>query len=72
MTRNWLFSQQSQLAVTNAALPNMPESSSSPLGATDSTVDSEDEEEDNDSDDSEMDDWEPRTPQPFTPQNLCE
>ncbi|XP_016375879.1 PR domain zinc finger protein 10-like isoform X1 [Sinocyclocheilus rhinocerous] len=64
---------QSQLAVTNAALPNMPEASSSPLGATDSTVDSEDEEEDNDSDDSEMDDWEPRTPQPFTPQNLwCE
>uniref|UniRef100_A0A8C1Q208 PR domain zinc finger protein 10 n=1 Tax=Cyprinus carpio TaxID=7962 RepID=A0A8C1Q208_CYPCA len=62
-----------QLAVTNAALPNMPEASSSPLGATDSTVDSEDEEEDNDSDDSEMDDWEPRTPQPFTPQNLwCE
>uniref|UniRef100_A0A671K5U4 PR domain zinc finger protein 10 n=1 Tax=Sinocyclocheilus anshuiensis TaxID=1608454 RepID=A0A671K5U4_9TELE len=64
---------QSQLAVTNAALPNMLEASSSPLGATDSTVDSEDEEEDNDSDDSEMDDWEPRTPQPFTPQNLwCE
>uniref|UniRef100_A0A8C2BBJ8 PR domain zinc finger protein 10 n=1 Tax=Cyprinus carpio TaxID=7962 RepID=A0A8C2BBJ8_CYPCA len=64
---------QSQLAVTNAALPNMPEASSSPLGATDSTVDSEDEEEDNDSDDSEMDDWELRTPQPFTPQNLwCE
>uniref|UniRef100_A0A8C2BBG2 PR domain zinc finger protein 10 n=1 Tax=Cyprinus carpio TaxID=7962 RepID=A0A8C2BBG2_CYPCA len=62
-----------QLAVTNAALPNMPEASSSPLGATDSTVDSEDEEEDNDSDDSEMDDWELRTPQPFTPQNLwCE
>lgn len=58
--------------MTNAALPNMPEASSSPLGATDSTVDSEDEEEDNDSDDSEMDDWEPRTPQPFTPQNLCE
>uniref|UniRef100_A0A8C1E9H1 PR domain zinc finger protein 10 n=2 Tax=Cyprinus carpio TaxID=7962 RepID=A0A8C1E9H1_CYPCA len=51
----------------------MPEASSSPLGATDSTVDSEDEEEDNDSDDSEMDDWELRTPQPFTPQNLwCE
>uniref|UniRef100_A0A671KTP3 PR domain zinc finger protein 10 n=1 Tax=Sinocyclocheilus anshuiensis TaxID=1608454 RepID=A0A671KTP3_9TELE len=51
----------------------MPEASLSPLGATDSTVDSEDEEEDNDSDDSEMDDWEPRTPQPFTPQNLwCE
>uniref|UniRef100_A0A8C1X516 PR domain zinc finger protein 10 n=1 Tax=Cyprinus carpio TaxID=7962 RepID=A0A8C1X516_CYPCA len=49
------------------------QASSSPLGATDSTVDSEDEEEDNDSDDSEMDDWEPRTPQPFTPQNLwCE
>uniref|UniRef100_A0A673MXQ5 PR domain zinc finger protein 10 n=1 Tax=Sinocyclocheilus rhinocerous TaxID=307959 RepID=A0A673MXQ5_9TELE len=73
LTRNGLFSQQSQLAVTNAALPNMLEASSSPLGATDSTVDSEDEEEDNDSDDSEMDDWEPRTPQPFTPQNLwCE
>uniref|UniRef100_A0A673N4P6 PR domain zinc finger protein 10 n=1 Tax=Sinocyclocheilus rhinocerous TaxID=307959 RepID=A0A673N4P6_9TELE len=72
-TLNGLFSQQSQLAVTNAALPNMLEASSSPLGATDSTVDSEDEEEDNDSDDSEMDDWEPRTPQPFTPQNLwCE
>uniref|UniRef100_A0A673L268 PR domain zinc finger protein 10 n=1 Tax=Sinocyclocheilus rhinocerous TaxID=307959 RepID=A0A673L268_9TELE len=65
--------RECQLAVTNAALPNMPEASSSPLGATDSTVDSEDEEEDNDSDDSEMDDWEPRTPQPFTPQNLwCE
>uniref|UniRef100_A0A672PIU5 PR domain zinc finger protein 10 n=1 Tax=Sinocyclocheilus grahami TaxID=75366 RepID=A0A672PIU5_SINGR len=73
LTRNGLFSQQSHLAVTNAALPNMLEASSSPLGATDSTVDSEDEEEDNDSDDSEMDDWEPRTPQPFTPQNLwCE
>ncbi|XP_043121020.1 PR domain zinc finger protein 10 isoform X1 [Puntigrus tetrazona] len=64
---------QSQLAVTNAALPSMPEASSSPLGATDSTVDSEDEEEDNESDDSEMDDWEPRTPQPFSPQSLwCE
>ncbi|XP_051512220.1 PR domain zinc finger protein 10 isoform X3 [Myxocyprinus asiaticus] len=64
---------QSQLAVTNTALPNIVEASSSPLGATDSTVDSEDEEDDNDSDDSEMDDWEPRTPQPFTPHNLwCE
>nr|A2BID7.2 RecName: Full=PR domain zinc finger protein 10; AltName: Full=PR domain-containing protein 10 [Danio rerio] len=64
---------QSQLAVTNAALPTLTEASSSPLGATDSTVDSEDEEEDNDSEDSEMDDWEPRALQPFTPQNLwCE
>ncbi|XP_051953439.1 PR domain zinc finger protein 10-like [Xyrauchen texanus] len=64
---------QSQLAVTNTPLPNTAEASSSPLGATDSTVDSEDEEDDIDSDDSEMDDWEPRTPQPFTPHNLwCE
>lgn len=64
---------QSQLSVTNAALPSLAEASSSPLGATDSTVDSEDEEDDNDSEDSEMDDWEPRTLQPFTPQNLwCE
>ncbi|XP_057204114.1 PR domain zinc finger protein 10 isoform X2 [Triplophysa rosa] len=64
---------QSQLAVTHAALPSLAEASSSPLGATDSTVDSEDEEDDNDSEDSEMDDWEPRTLQPFTPQNLwCE
>ncbi|KAA0714700.1 Zinc finger protein 10 [Triplophysa tibetana] len=64
---------QSQLAVTQAALPSLAEASSSPLGATDSTVDSEDEEDDNDSEDSEMDDWEPRTLQPFTPQNLwCE
>lgn len=64
---------QSQLAVTNAALPSIAEVSSSPLGATDSTVDSEDEEDENDSEDSEMDDWEPRTLQPFNPQNLwCE
>ncbi|XP_056622527.1 PR domain zinc finger protein 10 [Triplophysa dalaica] len=64
---------QSQLAVTHAALPSLAEATSSPLGATDSTVDSEDEEDDNDSEDSEMDDWEPRTLQPFTPQNLwCE
>uniref|UniRef100_A0AAR2LSQ1 PR domain zinc finger protein 10 n=1 Tax=Pygocentrus nattereri TaxID=42514 RepID=A0AAR2LSQ1_PYGNA len=50
----------------------------SPLGATDSTVDSEDEDEeddddDDDRDDSELEDWEPRPPQPFTPQHLwCE
>ncbi|XP_026988412.1 PR domain zinc finger protein 10 isoform X1 [Tachysurus fulvidraco] len=65
----------SQNQLPSSTLPNITESSASPLAATDSTVDSEDEEEDDDDnrDDSELDDWEPRPPQPFTPQHLwCE
>lgn len=53
----------------------MTDPATSPLGATDSTVDSEDEDEDeddDDQDDSELEDWEPRPPQPFSPQHLCE
>lgn len=47
---------------------DMAEPASSPLGATDSTDDSDEVEDE----DSEMDDWELRHPQPFDPHTLCE
>lgn len=61
---------QEPLAVSNS-LPSMvhlEDPSNCPLGAADTTDDSEEDDEE----DSEMDDWEPREPQSFNPHSLCE
>ena len=49
-------------------MADMTDPPTCPLGATDTTDDSEEDEDE----DSEMDDWELREPQSFNPHSLCE
>lgn len=61
---------QEQLSVSNSlpCMADMADHPTCPLGATDTTDDSEEDEDE----DSEMDDWEPHGPQSFNPHSLCE
>lgn len=71
---------QAELSVSNSSLPSMVSVGGSssplgPLGAPDSTLDSdgEEDEDEDEGEDSELDDWEPGPPVPFTPNDLwCE